>query len=99
MPQLISRAEALDRIAREGGLPACLMCAVRDGRVGAVYAVHEDDEHLVMLPRYVRCWGHVMVMPKTHVTSFAGVGRALWRRTSELAHRAARVVERVQRPR
>ncbi len=99
MPTLISRAEALDRIRREGGVPTCLMCAVRDRAVGAVHAVFEDDEALVMLPRYVRRWGHAMVMPKAHVTSFAEVDPLAWARVNALAHKAARVVERVQRPR
>jgi histidine triad (HIT) family protein len=75
------------------------MCAVRDREVGDVHAVFEDDEVLVMLPRYVRRWGHVMVMPKAHVVSFSEVVPALWGRVNDLAHRAARMVERVKRPR
>jgi len=98
MPLLISRGEALARIQQEGGRPTCLMCAVRDRKVGDVYTVFEDDEMLVMLPRYVRRWGHIMIMPKEHVTSFAEVDPLLWARTNRLAHRAARVIEQVQRP-
>ncbi|MCB9597600.1 MAG: HIT family protein [Sandaracinaceae bacterium] len=99
MPELISRAAALSRIEREGGRPACLMCAVRDRAVGDVHAIFEDDAILVMLPRYVRRWGQIMVLPKSHATSFAEVDPALWARVNELAHRAARVVERVRAPR
>lgn len=99
MPRLITRDDALRRIREEGGQPRCLMCAVRDRLVGEVHAVFEDDEMLVMLPRYVRRWGHVMVMPKEHVTSFVEVDPELWARTNRLAHRAARVVEAVQKPR
>lgn len=99
MPELISRAEALARIRAEGGAPACLMCAVRDREVGDVHAIYEDDEVLVMLPRYVRRWGHVMVMPKPHVTTFSEVSPALWARVDALSLRAAAMIERLRRPR
>lgn len=99
MPTLISRSQALARIREEGGVPACLMCAIRDRRVGDVHAVLEDGEVLVMLPRYVRRWGHLLVTPNAHVVSFAEVDPALWARTNALAHKAARVIEAVQRPR
>jgi histidine triad (HIT) family protein len=98
MPTLISRAEALARIEREGGGPRCLMCAIAAGKVGDLHVVYEDEEQLVSLPRYVRRWGHVSIMPKAHVTSFAEVSPALWARSSTLAHIAARVVERVRKP-
>ena len=67
--------------------------------MGVVYAVFEDDELLVMLPRYVRRWGHVLITPKPHHTAFSTIEPALWARTNELAHRAARMVEKVARPR
>ncbi len=99
MPTLIPRAEALARIQTEGGNPPCLMCAINARRVGAVYAIYEDEQLLVMLPRYVRRWGQVLVTPKPHHTAFSTVDPALWARTNELAHRAARMVEQVARPR
>jgi histidine triad (HIT) family protein len=99
MPQLIPRHEALARIIAEGGSPACLMCAVRDHQVGDTHVVHEDDEFLVILPRYVRRWGHVMVMPKAHVTSFSALDHDLFMRMSILSLYCSRMVERVQKPR
>jgi len=99
MPRLISRAEALAQIRRDAGEPRCLMCAIVARRAGPVHAIYEDEQQLVSLPRYVRRWGHVMVTPKAHVTSYAEVDPQLWARTSALAHQAARVVERVRRPR
>lgn len=98
MPERISRAEALARIALEGGRPDCLMCAIRDRAVGPVHAIHEDADTLVMLPRYVTRWGQLMVLPKPHATRFVDVDPALWARVNTLAHRAARVAERVARP-
>jgi len=99
MPQLIPRHEALARIIAEGGSPVCLMCAVRDRKVGDTHVIHEDDEMLVILPRYVRRWGHVMIMPKIHVTAFLGIDPALFLRMSTLSLQCSRMVERVLKPR
>lgn len=98
MPQVISRDEALARIRAEGGSPPCLMCAVRDRRVGETYAVFEDEDILVLLPRYVRRWGHVIVMPRRHVTTYTGVEPALWARVNAEALHAARMLERIRSP-
>lgn len=98
VPERIPRAEALRRIAAEGGTPDCLMCAIRNRAVGPVHAIHEDEETLVMLPRYVTRWGQIMVLPKAHAVRFGEVAPALWARVDALAHRAARVVERSRRP-
>ena len=99
MPTLISRAEAIERIRAERGPAPCLMCAIVERKVGAVYALHEDEEHLVSLPVYVRRWGQILVTPKAHVTSFTEVDAGSWARANGLALRAARVVEGVRRPR
>lgn len=99
MPQLIPRQEALARIIAEGGSPVCLMCAIRDHRVGDTHVIHEDAEMLVFLPRYVRRWGQVMVMPKTHMTSFSTIDSRLFLRMSTLSLQCSRMVERVQKPR
>ncbi|MCX4242275.1 HIT family protein [Paraliomyxa miuraensis] len=99
MPRLISRAEALASIRTEGGEPSCLMCAIRDRAVGPVYAVHEDEHMLVMLPRYVRRWGHLMIMPKAHVVSYSEVAPWTWLEACRLSLHAARVIEHVRRPR
>ena len=99
MPTLISRDEALARIREECGVPRCLMCAIRDGRAGKTVLVADEDEVMLVLPRYVRRWGHAMAMPKPHVTSFVEVGDVLWERTNAMALRAARMIERTRRPR
>jgi len=98
VPTLISRAEALARIEREGGSPPCLMCAIRDRKVGATYAVFEDADVLLLLPRYVRRWGHVVVMPNAHVVSYSGAPAALWARINTEALRVAQMLERLRSP-
>ncbi len=99
MPTLIPRAEALARIVRDAQRPTCLMCAIIERQAGPVHVIHEDAEQLVMLPLYVRRWGHVMVVPKPHVVDYDQVDPELWARTSGLALQAARMVERVMGPR
>jgi len=99
VPTLISRAEAIERIRVERGEAPCLMCAIVERRAGPVYALHEDADHLVSLPVYVRRWGQILVTPREHVTSYMEVDPASWARANELALRAARTVERVRRPR
>ena len=99
MPTLISREEALSRIVAEGSRPECLMCATLARRVGALHTVHEDERLVVMLPRYVRCWGHVLVVPRAHVTAFSEIDEATWAAVYRVAHRAARMVEALRDPR
>jgi diadenosine tetraphosphate (Ap4A) HIT family hydrolase len=74
------------------------MCAIRERRVGETHAVFEDEEILVLLPRYVRRWGHVVVMPQAHVTSYTGVNAALWSRINAEALHAAQMLERIRAP-
>src|SRR5579862_5915740 len=99
MPRLVTRAEALERIRLERGDAPCLMCAVCARAAGPVHVVHEDERQLVILPRYVRRWGQLMVVPKAHVTSYVDVDRDLWLESNDLALRAARVAERLLAPR
>lgn len=75
------------------------MCALVGLEAGPLYTIFEDDRVLVMLPRYVRRWGQVMVIPKAHVTSYREVDPAVWAHVNGLVHVAARVVEQVERPR
>lgn len=75
------------------------MCALLHREAGPVHAVFEDPRALVMLPRYVRRWGQMMVIPKAHVTSYREVEATTWAYANQLAHTAAQVVEHVQKPR
>jgi diadenosine tetraphosphate (Ap4A) HIT family hydrolase len=99
MPELIDRAEALARIRADVGEAPCLMCAIRDDRAGDRWLLEEDEDLLVLLPRYVRRWGQILVMPRVHATTFTELDAGLWQRTSAVALRAARVIEEVMRPR
>lgn len=99
MPHLITREEALRRIRAEVEEGACLMCALRDDRAGDRWVLADEDDMLVVLPRYVRRWGQVLVLPKPHVTSFTEVDEGMWQRASRWARHAARVLEAELRPR
>jgi diadenosine tetraphosphate (Ap4A) HIT family hydrolase len=98
MPTLISREDALQRIRAEVGDDRCLMCAVRDDRAGDRWVVAEDAELLLFLPRYVRRWGQLLVVLKSHVTRYHEVDPQLWAHASTWALRAACVVERHMQP-
>jgi ATP adenylyltransferase len=98
-PLWLSRDEALRRIREERGEVSCLMCALRDGLAGPRFVVAEDEDLVVLLPRYVRSWGHLLVILRPHVTGFGQVDDAQWARVNAAALRAARVVEEIQRPR
>lgn len=98
MPTLIPRTEALERIRAEVGEAPCLMCAVRDDEAGERWVLAEDDDLIIVLPRYVRRWGQLLVILKPHVTSYSEVAPSLWARASHWAWRAACVVERCRRP-
>jgi diadenosine tetraphosphate (Ap4A) HIT family hydrolase len=99
MPQLISREEALRRIRTEVAEGACLMCALRDDQAGDRWVIADEADMLVVLPRYVRRWGQVLVIPKPHVTSFSEIDEEMWLRACSSARHAARVVEAELRPR
>ncbi|MDX2089620.1 MAG: hypothetical protein SFX73_17325 [Kofleriaceae bacterium] len=99
MPQLIPRAEALARIRGEGGEPSCLMCAIAQGRVGPLLEVASDGDVLLFLPRYVRRWGQLCAMPRTHVTSYSEWSHESSAAVHRVAHRAAVLLERLGRPR
>ena len=98
MPTHISREEALAQIRAERGTTACLMCGLVARTIGAVHVVYEDQEHVVLLPRYVRKWGQMTVIPKVHVTRFEDISADLWARSNALAFRAARAIERAAKP-
>lgn len=98
MPKLISREEALAQIRAERGGEPCLMCGIGARRIGAVHVLHEDDDFLVFLPRYVRRWGQICVMPHAHVRSFGEMTPLSFGAMSALGHRVAMTLERAQRP-
>jgi diadenosine tetraphosphate (Ap4A) HIT family hydrolase len=98
MPTLVSKEEALARIVAEGGRPECLMCAILAGRVGDLHTIAEDDGLVLMLPRYVRCWGHAVVVPRAHVTTYGECGDKLWARIQAMAFRAATMIEALRAP-
>ena len=98
MPTLLTREQALERIRGEVGRPSCLMCALRD-RVTRVFELEDEGDVLVLCPRFVRMFGHIVVMPRPHCVTYGEVDAALWARVDARALHAARVVERVQNPR
>lgn len=98
MPTLIARDEALRRIRAEVGEGRCLMCAIRDDVAGDRWVIDECDDLLLILPRYVRRWGQLLVVLRPHVTRYTQISPELWARANAWALRAACVVEREMNP-
>lgn len=98
MATLRTREEALERIRAEVGRPSCLMCALRDG-VTRTWVLHDRDDVLVLIPRFVRCFGHVLLVPRPHCVSYSEVDPELWARVDALTLRAARMIETLRAPR
>lgn len=98
MPTLIPRDEALRRIRAEVGEGRCLMCAIRDDAAGDRWVIDESEDLLLVLPRYVRRWGQMLVVLRPHVTRYVEVAPELWARANAWALRAACVVERAMNP-
>lgn len=96
--RVVSRNEALTRIAAERGSTPCLMCALRDGSTGPTYALAQTPHARVLLTRYALRRGHLLVIADRHATSFAELGPAAWEEMSRLAFHAACVLERAIRP-
>lgn len=98
MPILLTREQALAQIRAEVGRPHCLMCALRDGAT-RTWVLHDEEDVLVLIPRFVRCFGHVLVMPRPHCVSYGEIDDALWARVERISLRAARLLERLRSPR
>ena len=43
----------------------CLFCSIVDGEMPS-YMIYEDDCFYVMLDRFPKCLGHVLILPKRH---------------------------------
>jgi len=44
----------------------CLFCAIIDGEMNS-YKIYEDELFFVMLDRFPKCLGHVLILPRRHV--------------------------------
>lgn len=43
----------------------CLFCAIIDGEIPS-YKIYDDGDFYVMLDRFPKCLGHVLILPKRH---------------------------------
>lgn len=94
----ITRDEATARVSAERGDEPCLMCAIRDGKLGTPHVLERGRYCRVVLARYGLRRGHALVLVDRHVTSFAEVDDAAWAEASELALSTARRIERALSP-
>lgn len=86
------------RVAAELRDDVCLVCAMRDGKLGAPHVVARGRHCRVVLARYAVRVGHALVLVDEHVTRFADVDDAAWAEATGLALSTARRIERVLQP-
>ncbi len=98
MSARIPREEAVARVAGERGDASCLVCAIRDGRLGAPHVLAQGRWCRVVLARYALRRGHALVLVDEHVTRFSDVDDATWAEATALALVTARRIERALAP-
>lgn len=91
-----AQAQALATAERRPG--TCLACAILSGGAGVVYPLHQGRHGVVILNRYPRAWGQVMVLLREHVTSFGQLDPEAWRELADLSRIAAVRVEQALDP-
>lgn len=100
MPELISRAEAVRRVAAERAASAaeCLICGLLSGALGRRRAIVRRRRSTLLLTEYPVRWGHLLVALNDHVTSFSDLDPAAFSEATDLAREAAVSLERIFRP-
>lgn len=76
----------------------CLFCALGDQAPEAPRVIARDDACTLYLTPYPRAWGHLVLFPHAHITSFTDLDPALHLRLARWSHRAARAVEAALKP-
>jgi diadenosine tetraphosphate (Ap4A) HIT family hydrolase len=94
----IARAEAVARVVAERPDAGCLMCDLRDGRLGALHVLERGAHATAALARYALRPGHALVIAHDHVTSIAALDGAAWLELAAAGRRAAVAIERVLAP-
>jgi diadenosine tetraphosphate (Ap4A) HIT family hydrolase len=98
MPTLISKEEAVLRIAKEQGDNACALCELSGRPEGPEYILEETSHCIAFLPQYARTWGHVMILFRQHVTAYRDLNDEQWASANVLSLRAARAAEKALQP-
>ena len=100
---LISKAEAVERLAafrRElsfAGGGDCVMCALARGHARPAPLV-ETDRAVVVLDRFARRRGHLLVIAREHVEGTREVGWVLYQELARLTFEARRALDRALEP-
>lgn len=98
MPYLMTRQQALSRVTEERGA-GCLICElVERAEAAPIRLLHRDRVVTVVLSRYPRQWGHVLVLLNRHCTNFTELDAREWQSVSVHSLHAARAIESSLRP-
>lgn len=91
MPHLISKDEAMASLPTGS---ACFLCEMLESTDN----IFSDDQVSVVLSRYPRFWGQVMVVLNRHITDFRTITDHEWIAMNVHALKAARILEEVLDP-
>lgn len=94
MPRVISKDEALARLGEALPDGVCSMCRIVETEPPLASTAHAA----IVLNRFPLRWGHLLVVSRRHVTTFAEVSSEEHAEAGALVLRSARVLERRMRP-
>ena len=71
----------------------CLFCAIMDGELPS-YKLYEDEYFYVMLDRFPKCLGHVLILPKRHAAHIFDMREEESQRLFPLAQKIAAAMQK-----
>jgi len=71
----------------------CLFCAIIDGELPS-YKLYEDEYFYVMLDRFPKCMGHILILPKHHAPHIFTLREEESQRLFPLAQKIAAAMQR-----
>lgn len=96
--EVVSKDVALAQLAEHkqrllGAAGGCVMCALARGDSGAPF-IAESRHSVVLLDRFACRFGHLMVIPRSHVEHLSGLSWELFADVQRLCFEAARAIDR-----
>ena len=95
MSKIISREEAYKEINSVLKKDECLVCWLHKN---AEYVLNVGDIATVVLTKYPRNWGQILVLLNAHKTSISDLSEEEWVALSMEARKAAMVIEKLLKP-
>jgi len=72
----------------------CLFCSIVRGEIPS-YGIYEDEYLFVMLDKFPKCLGHVLILPKIHSADIFDLGEEESKRLFPMAQRIAKAMTQI----